>query len=448
MFVDEHYPEEESPIKNIGKRQKKLYFPEYQAPPICKIELITQLTPLALLAIVGACLNVLDFSRRVPNSLYKSMVVYIAGLMSFDKRQTVNRIAKRLGGVSHDNLTRLMTRYRWRCCSVVRWFIYLSQRLGSNGYLIIDDTAIQHKRSKKIEGVYWDFDYAEGRNVLCQRLVLVLWSNGYFRIPVGYALWHKKGNRRKYRTKNEIARTLVKWCLHSGMKPSYIVFDNWYASKENMRLFMKQLRIPFVTKLKGNCRLTFKGKKLQAKTIGRRILKERGQYICRKTGAWSRKAIVSLGNLGDMCFVVVKDDLDGKKPSIKYLLAGSPALSATEIVQRYKSRWIIETFFQDIKQHMGLSQYQGRKLQGGYHHIALCFAGAVVVDFVREKKGISFREAKTLICNTFFVKDGKGHHHLATFQPSTPSDLDNLEKAMRIVRKQLFPLNYDNLLAA
>jgi hypothetical protein len=42
MFVDEHYPEEVIPIKNIGKRQEKLYSPEYQAPPICKIELITQ----------------------------------------------------------------------------------------------------------------------------------------------------------------------------------------------------------------------------------------------------------------------------------------------------------------------------------------------------------------------------------------------------------------------
>lgn len=446
--MEQHKRQEVSPINIIGRKQKKLYYPEYQTPPICDIELIIQLTPLAIFATVGACLNVLGFSRRVSKPLFKSIVIYIAGLINFDKKQTANLIAKRLGGVSHDNLTRLLTKHRWKCSSFIMWFIYVIRLMGVQGYLIIDDTAIQHKRSKKIEGVYWDFDHAERRNILCQRLVLVLWSNGYLRIPVGWALWHKKGIRRKYRTKNEIARTLVKWCIHKGIKPSYVVFDNWYASKKNLKFFAKQLGIPFVTKLKGNCRIMFKGKRLQAKTIGRRILKETRRYIFRKTGVWSRKTVVSMGELGTMCFVVVRDDLDGKRPCINYLLASSPTLSATEVVQRYKSRWIIETFFQDIKQYIGLSQYQGRKLGGSYRHIALCFAATVLLDFIRQNKGISFREAKTLICSTFFVKDEKGHHHLATFQPSGPSDLENLEEAMSIVKSQLFPLNYGELLAA
>ncbi|HEX8948727.1 MAG TPA: hypothetical protein VF790_07190 [Dissulfurispiraceae bacterium] len=55
---------------------------------------------------------------------------------------------------------------------------------------------------------------------------------------------------------------------------------------EIMKLSAEKLRIPFVTKLKRNCNLTREGKKLQARTIGRRILQERRQYVSSKTGVW------------------------------------------------------------------------------------------------------------------------------------------------------------------
>jgi hypothetical protein len=37
------------------------------------------------------------------------------------------------------------------------------------GYLCLDDTFIPHERSKKMEGVYWDWDHALRRNVLGTR---------------------------------------------------------------------------------------------------------------------------------------------------------------------------------------------------------------------------------------------------------------------------------------
>ena len=423
-------------MRSIRRNHKSVHH-TFQPLPVCNIETAIELSPLALFAVVGALMEVLGFTAKVSGSLFKSMVVYIGGLINFERKQTALLIARRLGGVSHDNLTRLMTKRQWKCSRVVPWFIYVVQRAGNGGYLIVDDTAIQHKRSKKIKGVYWDYDHAEGRNVLCQRLVVVLWSNGYFRIPVGYALWHKKGARKKYRTKNEIARTLVKWSCRKGIRPGYIVFDGWYASKENMKLFARNRGIPFVTKLRKNCKLTYEGKKLQARTIGRRILQKRRQYVSSKTGVWSRKCIVSMGKgLGNMCFVVLKDELDGKKAGLKYLLSSCPSLSAGAVVQRYRSRWSIETFFQDIKQHMGLSQYQGRSLEGSYRHIGLCFTGAVVLDFIRRKENMSSREAKAFLCSLFFVKDSGGRSHLATYHAVSTSELQNLDKMMNVAKAQ------------
>jgi hypothetical protein len=422
-------------VRTIRKKHHEIL---YIQPQVCNIESAIQLTPVAIIVIVGICVDIFGFFKRISAELQQGLIVYVAGIIFFDRKQSASVIANKLGGVSHDHLTRLMARFQWRSSSVIVRFVSLIQRLGIKGHLLLDDTAIKHPRSKKVEGVYWDHDSAEKRNVLCQRLVLLLWSDGFLRIPVGYALWHKKGARKKYRTKNELARTLVKWAVHRGLKPTYIAFDSWYASRENLKLFAKDLKIPFVTKLKNNCKLTYKGRKMTAKAIGKELLEEKRPYRSQKTGLWARKATVSYGcGLGNMCFVVIKDELDGEKPGIRHLLASTPELSAVTVVQRYRSRWIIETFFQDLKQHLGMSSYQGRKLEGAYRHFALCFVALVVLDFLRKGKGYSLREAKSEISSTFFIRDEVGCYHQAILQPSTPSSLKDLGGVISIVKNQI-----------
>ncbi len=419
------------------------------SPQVCNIEEMIRISPIALLAVISSCLHILGFIKNISASLHRSMVVYIAGIVFFEKKQSAALIAKCIGGVSHDKLTRLLSKAQWKHSAVIIRFISLIQRLGIRGYLIIDDTAVQHRRSKKVKGVYWDFDHADNRSILCQRLVLVLWSNGYLRIPVGYAIWHKKGARKKYRTKNELAQTLVKWVIHRGLKPEYIAFDNWYASTDNMKLFAIILKVPFVTKLKSNRQLIYNGKKMSAKELGKELLEERRLYISKKTGVWSRKARVSLGRgLGSMCFVVFKDELDGEKTGTKYLLASTPELSAMAVVQRYRSRWIIETLFQDLKQHCGFSHYQGRTLEGAYRHFTLCFIALIILDVLRKKEGRSLRETKTRLSSTLFIRDEAGLYHQAVLQSTTEQEFGNLDIVINAVREQVrdsLPPDYDIL---
>jgi SRSO17 transposase len=434
-----------SPMRTFRKRPANIL----SSPQVCNIEEMIRISPIALIAVIDSCLRILGFLKNISTSLHRSMVVYIAGIVFFEKKQSASLIAKRIGGVSHDKMTRLLAKAHWKNSAVIIRFISLIQRLGLKGYLVIDDTAVQHKRSKKVKGVYWDFDHAENRNILCQRLVLVLWSNGYLRIPVGYAIWHKKGARKKYRTKNELAQTLVKWALHRGLKPEYVTFDNWYASVENMKLFAKVLKVPFVTKLKTNRQLIYNGKKMSAKELGKELLAEKRQYISKKTGVWSRKARVSLGSgLGYMCFVVFKDELDGEKSGIKHLLASTPELSAMTVVQRYRSRWIIETLFQDLKQHCGFSHYQGRSLEGSYRHFTLCFIALIILDILRKKEGRSLRETKTKLSSMFFIRDEAGIYHQAVLQSTTEQELGSLNEVINVVREQVrdsLPPDYDLL---
>jgi SRSO17 transposase len=410
----------------------------YHNPTVCNIDELIRVSPLAIIAIVSLSFDMLKISSALPFQAYRGIITYVGGLLALDKKQTAHKIAKYLGGLSHDHLTRLLADQQWHCSLLIRVFLQILTTLGISGYLIIDDTLIPHSRSKKMDAVYWDWDHALQRNVFGQRLVLLLWSNGYWRIPVGFSFWHKQGARPKYRTKNEIARTLLRWAIHNGVKPEFVTFDNWYASAENMNFIVHELKLSFVTRLKKNCRLMYQGKKLQARTIGRRLLQQKRTY--RSTildNTWSRKAEVQVGTIGLMTFCVVKDDLDGEQTGCKYLLASTPRLSARTVVLRYKRRWIIEVYFRDLKQHVGLTHYQGRGLAGTERHVVLTFLAVLVVDYFRCGTTYSFEETRNLLQRVVFIRDRKQQLHLATIVPIPENSLNDIDQAKGIVRTQL-----------
>jgi hypothetical protein len=60
----------------------------------------------------------------------------------------------------------------------------------------------------------------------------------------------------------------LRWAIHRKIRPEYVTFDNWYASKKNMQLVAKELKLEFATRLKKNTRLRWEGRRLQARTTG------------------------------------------------------------------------------------------------------------------------------------------------------------------------------------
>lgn len=405
----------------------------------CDIEGLIQISPFAVIALVGISLDVLKLGRIFSVKILVKVVSYIAGMIVMDQRTTCVRIAKYMGGVSHDQLTRMLKKDSWKCSTLMRNMILLIQRLGKKGVLIIDDTLLHHMRSKKMEGVYWDWDHAEGRYVFGQRVVMLIWTDGFWRIPVGFSFWHKEGARPKYRTKNEIARVLLRWAIYNGIQPRYVAFDNWYASKENMKMIVEEMGLEFVTRVKTNARLLYNGRKLQARTIGSRLLKESRPYRIRSCGTWARKAVVQVADLGAMTFVVAKDVIDGeKRPVIRYLLSSAPRLSAREVIFRYKQRWTIEVFFQDLKQHLSIKNHQGRSLVAANHHVACACLGLVVLDHLRLGTKMTAGETKQLLQRLVFVDTAREKFRLATLHADPVDTLEELAEAKKALRRQFF----------
>jgi hypothetical protein len=127
--------------------------------------------------------------------------------------------------VSHDRLTRLLqgdwsgqTLRAFACRTLFAW---------ERGYLILDDTVIPKPFATVIESLAWVFSSQERKPVYGISLVLLIWTNGTLRIPLGIRVW-RKGGPSKY----ELALALLSYARNRlRCRPDYGLFDAWYPSQ-------------------------------------------------------------------------------------------------------------------------------------------------------------------------------------------------------------------------
>ena len=90
-------------MRGIGRKGRRL--DQFVPPP--DFHAMVQVSPLAIMAMVGLAFDSLRIARALPGVALAAGVEYVAGLIMLARRATAARIARLLGGLSHDALTRL-----------------------------------------------------------------------------------------------------------------------------------------------------------------------------------------------------------------------------------------------------------------------------------------------------------------------------------------------------
>ena len=117
--------------------------------------------------------------------------LYLTALLYYRTSSSCVALAEALETVSHDRLTRLLqgdwsghTLLEVACRTLFVW---------ERGFLIIDDTVIPKPFATAIDGMAWVFSSQERRPVCGLSLVLLIWTDGTLRVPLGLRLWRKGG---------------------------------------------------------------------------------------------------------------------------------------------------------------------------------------------------------------------------------------------------------------
>ncbi len=125
-----------------------------------------------------------DFAIKLP----LAMRFYLIGLIYRNSRMSCVCLAS-LVEVTHDRLYRVLylafpySRRMWE------WF---AAHLVADGYLIIDDT-IWARFGKKLEAGSVVWDSTLGKRILGTNVVLLIWTDGRRRLPIGLRIWQKGG---------------------------------------------------------------------------------------------------------------------------------------------------------------------------------------------------------------------------------------------------------------
>jgi SRSO17 transposase len=214
-------------------------------------------------------------------------------------------------------------------------------------------------------------------------VVVLLWCScdRQWRIPLGFRLWRPKRSCRKarYQTKLELAESLVRPVVHSGLPIEYIVGDTHYTAY-TAGWFTKRLAamgLIWQGTLDPKTHVVWRGKQQSVGDVAPQLkLKWWRQVQVR-----AATVRVYAPKYGQIQLVVTRN----RHGNYEYLASNALTSELTTMVLRKRSRWSVEIVFRDSKQFTGLEACQCWVDQAMVRHVGLVFLTFVAVQLLRQR---------------------------------------------------------------
>jgi hypothetical protein len=263
-----------------------------------------------------------------------------------------------------------------------QFFHHLRIKTHSVLFLIVDDTITQ-KTGKKMPGCAWHKEGAYKPHVFGHQWVLFALLYKDFLLPLWANLYHPKGTKGcgPFRTKILLVKKMLQALRLPVPCKVYLLADGWYWGKPLAQL-CRTWGYHMISQLRSNAVVFIEGKRTKVTTLS--TLHSAYQEISLSFYGKHRTLQIArfiglIKNFGKVAIVVVKEKR--KKP--RYLVSTNLHLSALDILNYYAKRWKIEQMIKDLKQRLGLGDYQVRNLQAIQRHLALVLLSYCVLIFLK-----------------------------------------------------------------
>ncbi len=311
------------------------------------------------------------------------VALYVTGLLLLEAHPTQVRIGAKLPARGHDALNRLLRTMplstRALMAGAIRLARELGRRLGTAGYLVVDDVVIEKRFARRLPWAAWTYSFAKKRKVYGCHVVLLSWTSdpsGRWRIPVAFRLWRPKRSCApdRYRKKTELVVAMLREVVAAGCPAAYLVGDTAYTGGVVSKTAAR-LGLTWVGTLAPRTTVVHRGRRQAVRDLAATLkLKWRPALGVRATALQ-----VYAPALGQVRLVVLKNE----HGNFEYLVTNERTTDLSELVRRKRSRWRIETIFRDTKQVAGLAACQGWVDQATVRHVALVCLTFVAPQLLR-----------------------------------------------------------------
>jgi hypothetical protein len=343
------------------------------------------------------------FSESFSRPSFKLFSSFIVSFIQLGKENHTSSMVQSLTSPflhrSLPSFTRFLGQNCWAVQEVAetvveQFFRVLGLTAQSVLFFIIDDTLI-HKTGTHIPGCGWHKDHAQNMaNVFGHQWVLSVLLYKEFLLPLWARLYHPKGTKGcgYFQTKIALAKRMVKDLLLPLPCKLYVLADSWYWAKALVKV-CRTGGYHMISQLKSNSVLWVHGKKTKVTSLLslNSSYREVSLFIYGKTKKLSIARFVGeIKEVGEVAVVVVREK--HKKPI--YLVCTNLHLPAISVIQYYARRWKIEQMIKDLKQRLGLGDYQVRNLRAIQRHVALVLLSYFALTFLKVLQWL--RDKKTI----------------------------------------------------
>ena len=218
------------------------------------------------------------------------------------------------------------------------------------------------------------YDHTSGQTVKAMNIVDVSYVTPTARVPLDFEVVKKleyqvdlqgKPSRAQVKTKHEMLEGMLRFAVQNEVLFSWVVFDLWYGSAENMRFVKLDLGKQFITTLKGNRKIKLleqAGAHLQA--VESLELQEGKAYQARLEGVPFDVVVVKL---------VFKHE--GSHDAVQFLCSSATGLTGEEVRLGYQKRWPVEEQHKSGKQNASLGASPASLVTSRVNHVFCSFVG-------------------------------------------------------------------------
>jgi SRSO17 transposase len=353
----------------------------------------------------------------------KSLRAYCAGLLATEGRRSVEPMAAVTApecvSAQHQRLLHFVGNGTWpdeQVLAKVRELAVPSiTRQEPIKAWIIDDTGYPKKGEHSV-GVHHQYCGQLGKQANCQVVVTVSIANHYASLPIAYQLylpraWTDDTARRKeahvpasirFKTKPQIALEQIRTALLEGIAPGVLLMDASYGTNSVLRQAITGLGLSYVAAVTSTVKVRHvrrddpRPPRVSVETLALSLSKHAWRTITWREGTneklQSRFARVRVrvapirgeARFGEETLLI--EWPEGKAKPTKYWLATvDRKMSFGSLVDLAKMRWRIERDYEDLKQEIGISHYEGRRWRGFHHHGTLAIASYGFLISERER---------------------------------------------------------------
>lgn len=304
---------------------------------------------------------------------------YCQFLIAAQTNFTATNFSSLTDNVGHDSISRFLS--NTKLTPKVIWEYSEKFVDKGGGYLIADDSVLDHPYGEKIGLAKWQYSGTHHSVVFGIGLVTLLWSKSDEHIPTDFRIYAKEDDGK---TKNQLFREMLVKAHERKFNPKAVLMDAWYSVSDTLHL-INNFGWIFICGLQSNRIVAVgKGKENHFK------LNEAEKRGIQFSDQGIILHLQKFGKVKIFRFITPQGKVD-------YLATNKLDFSSEDIQKVFARRWKIEEYHRGLKQTVGLEMCQSRAKRAQRTHIFCSILSFLALEKKRLEESITWYEAKRQI---------------------------------------------------